>query len=127
MRSIIMLITLSALRDIYVNFSKKIESLSKGSCVIIMDNVPFHKSNVVKGRFIEKGHQIKYLPSYSPVLNPIENAFAKWKNYVKKENCLSEDELLKGMETINIDDREGWYRNMKRYIRVSLNGTEIND
>ena len=96
-----------------------------------MDNIPFHKSNVVKDRFIEKGHQIKYMPPYSPMLNPIENAFAKWKNYVKRENCFSEDELLKamdhGMKTINRDDCEGWYRNMKRYIRVSLHGTEIND
>ena len=58
-----------------------------------MDNVPFHKSNVVKDQFIEKGHQIKYMQPYSPKLNPIENAFAKWKNYVKRENCLSEDAL----------------------------------
>jgi len=65
------------------------------------------------------------------MLNLIENVFAKWKNYVKRENCLSEDDLLKpmdhGMETINRDDCEGWYRNMKRYIRVSLDWTEIND
>ena len=42
------------------------------------------------------------------MLNPIENTFAKWNNYVKRENCLSEDEWLKamdyGMETINRDD-----------------------
>ena len=65
------------------------------------------------------------------MLNPIGNAFAKWKNYAKRENCLSEGELWKsmdhGMETTNRDDCEGWYRQMKRYIRVSLDSTEIND
>jgi len=113
------------------NLFGKIASLNLGLCVIIMDNVPFHKSSVVKDRFTEEGHEIKYIPPYSPMLNPVENAFSKWKMYVKRENCQTEDELLKamdyGMETITRDDCEGWYRNMKRYIRVSLEGIEIND
>jgi len=53
------------------------------------------------------------------------------KKLCEKRKIASEDELLKAMnhvmETINIDDCEGWYRNMKRYICVSLDGTEIND
>ena len=72
-----------------------------------MDNVPFHKSLSVKNQFLEKGHTIKYLPPYSPMLNPTENAFSKWKLYVKMANCTSEDELIKalgdGFKTINKD------------------------
>ena len=62
-----------------------------------MDNVPFHKPLSVKNRFLDKGHTIKYLPLYSPMLNPIENTFVKWKLYVKMANCTSEDELIKAM------------------------------
>jgi len=107
------------------------DSLVAGPCVVIMDNVPFHKSDVVKNQFVQKGHTIKYLPPYSPMLNPIENAFSKWKTYVKLANCMSEEELLKamvdGMQTINKDDCEGWYKNMKRYLHLSKQGIVIHD
>jgi len=111
------------------NLFEHFTSLNIGPCVVIMDNVPFHKSTLVKHKFIEKGHVIKYLPPYSPMLNPIENAFSKWKTYVKRANCMSEEELLRamadGMKTINKDDCEGWYTNMKRYLRLSKEGVAI--
>ena len=73
-----------------------------------MDNVPFHKSQIVKDQFLKKGHVIKYLPPYSPMLNHIKNVFSKWKMYVKRANCMSEEELLKAMDegitTISKDD-----------------------
>ena len=31
------------------------------------------------------GHRVLYLPPYSPFLNPIENMFSKWKEYVRRE------------------------------------------
>ena len=62
-----------------------------------MVNVPFYKYISVKNQFLEKGHTIKYLPPYSPMLNPIENSFSKWKLYVKMAYCTSEDELIKPM------------------------------
>ena len=55
------------------------------------------------------------------MLNPIENVFSKWKTYVKRGNCMCEEELLKAMDegitTISKDDCKGWYKNMKKYIR----------
>jgi len=113
------------------NLFDKIESINVGTCIVIMDNVPFHKAHVVKNRFLEKGHVIQYLPPYSPMLNPCENAFSKWKNFVKRSNCLTEEDLLtsmeQGIQTICKDDCEGWYRNMKKYIRMAREGIAIND
>jgi len=110
---------------------EEIEALNIGRCMVIMDNVPFHKSNVVKNRFIEKGHSITYLPPYSPMLNPIENVFSKWKNFVKRANCLSEEHLLRsmdqGLQSITREDCEGWFRNMKKYIRLAREGIQILD
>ena len=51
------------------------------NAILVMDNVPFHHSQSVC-TFVERaGHQIKFLPPYSPFLNPIENAFNQWKTW----------------------------------------------
>ena len=100
-----------------------------GSCLVVMDNVSFHKCNLVKEKFIETGHEVLYLPPYSLFLNPMENLFSKWKDFVKRSNCMSELELMcsmeEGLNLITNEDCEGWYRNMKRYIRLSQNKTAI--
>ena len=87
-----------------------------------MDNVRFHKCDNILTAFHEKGHQIEFLPPYSPFLNPIEKLFAKWKNYVKRQNCMNEEQLMQsvdlGFKEITQSDCEGWYRNMKKYVRI---------
>ncbi|KAF7685002.1 hypothetical protein CDIK_4249 [Cucumispora dikerogammari] len=47
------------------------------NCIVIMDNVAFHKSEAIKTEFEEKGHRILFLSAYSPSLNPIEMVFSK--------------------------------------------------
>jgi transposase len=66
--------------------------------VLIMDNATFHKGCEML-KIIEKaGHEILYLPPYSPDLNPIEKNGPKQKtfgkelvailmNYLSKINC----------------------------------------
>ena len=39
---------------------------------IIMDNVPAHRD----AQMANEVHEIKFLPAYSPFLNPTENAFS---------------------------------------------------
>jgi len=46
---------------------------------LIMDNAAIHKTREVKLEVEEKQHLIKYLPPYSPTLNPVEHAFSKIK------------------------------------------------
>ncbi|CAA2929904.1 hypothetical protein ARSQ2_01015 [Arsenophonus endosymbiont of Bemisia tabaci Q2] len=43
--------------------------------VIMMDNATFQKKQSIKQVIIDAGHMVKYLPTYSPDLNPIER---KW-------------------------------------------------
>jgi transposase len=47
--------------------------------VVIMDNLAAHKVQGVRQAIEAKGAELRYLPPYSPDLNPIENAFAKLK------------------------------------------------
>jgi len=44
-----------------------------------MDNLPAHKVDGVRQAIEAAGARLVYLPPYSPDLNPIEMAFAKFK------------------------------------------------
>ena len=47
--------------------------------VVILDNLPAHKSALAEAAIRAKGAWLLFLPPYSPDLNPIEMAFAKLK------------------------------------------------
>lgn len=49
-----------------------------------MDNLPAHKPNAVAAAIETAGAELRYLPPYSPDLNPIEMAFAKFKALLKQ-------------------------------------------
>ena len=52
--------------------------------IVVMDNLPAHKPDQVRAAIAASGAKIRYLPPYSPDLNPIEMAFSKLKSLLKK-------------------------------------------
>jgi transposase len=58
-------------------------SLKEGQ-VVVMDNLSAHKPKRIREMIEQKGCELLYLPSYSPDYNPIEEAFAKIKNLLRK-------------------------------------------
>lgn len=52
--------------------------------IVVMDNLPVHKSDNVRRIIEAAGATLVYLPPYSPDLNPIEMAFAKLKSHLRK-------------------------------------------
>lgn len=68
--------------------------------VVIMDNLPPHKAAGVRIAIEGVGAQLRYLPPYSPDLNPIENAFAKLKALLKKAAARTRDNLWDLIATI---------------------------
>lgn len=44
--------------------------------VLIMDNAPIHRKNVIRELVESGGHQVLFLPKYSPDLNDIEHDFS---------------------------------------------------
>ncbi len=52
--------------------------------VVIMDNLSAHKVLGVREAIEARGATLRYLPKYSPDLNPIEMAFSKLKAFLRK-------------------------------------------
>ena len=52
--------------------------------VVVMDNLPAHKVAGVAKAIQARGASLRYLPPYSPDMNPIELAFAKLKALLRK-------------------------------------------
>jgi len=61
--------------------------------IVIMDNLPAHKNAAIRAAIEATGATLRYLPPYSPDLNPIENAFAKLKALLRKAEARTRDEL----------------------------------
>ena len=51
--------------------------------IVIMDNLGSHKSAALRRLIKAAGARLWYLPPYSPDLNPIEQAFAKIKHWMR--------------------------------------------
>ena len=71
--------------EIFNTWLKKclIPALPK-NCIIVMDNARFHKSEETREIIEDHGHQLLFLPPYSPDLNPIENYWAILKGKLRK-------------------------------------------
>lgn len=74
-------------------------ALEPGS-VVILDNLPVHKSK--KAAKILKKHKcwFLFLPPYSPDLNPIEMAFSKLKAHLRRIGARTYDQLTKAIGDI---------------------------
>ena len=61
--------------------------------VVVMDNLSAHKRAGVREAVEAVGASLRYLPPYSPDLNPIEQAFAKLKALLRKAGKRTVEEL----------------------------------
>ena len=52
--------------------------------IVVMDNLSSHKGPRVEQLINAAGAELRYLPPYSPDMNPIEKAFSKLKAFLRK-------------------------------------------
>jgi transposase len=69
-------------------------TLAKGD-IVFMDNLRTHKVHGVREAIAAVGATVRYLPAYSPDLNPIEQAFAKLKAALRKGAARTVTALIK--------------------------------
>ena len=71
--------------------------------IVIMDNLPAHKVAGAREAIEAAGATLLFLPAYSPDFNPIENAIAQIKAFLKKTAARTKPELDAAIATaINI-------------------------
>jgi transposase len=62
--------------------------------IVVMDNLASHKVAGIKQAIEGAGAELRYLPPYSPDLNPIEQLFAKIKALLQKAAARTYDALI---------------------------------
>jgi transposase len=86
---------------------------------LIMDQHPVHIAGIVRD-FLDY-HQIHYiyLPPYSPELNPIEEAWSKFKQFIKQQKARTLDRLLELLhqagKRITPGDAQGFFQHVENY------------
>jgi transposase len=66
------------------DFLEFLKSLNLQNNTILMDNVAFHKTKIVKEYIESTNSNILFVPPYSPDYNPIEMVFSKLKSVYRK-------------------------------------------
>ena len=62
--------------------------------IVVMDNLSSHKVAGIREAIEAAGGELRYLPPYSPDLNPIEQLFAKIKALLRKAAARTLDALM---------------------------------
>jgi transposase len=87
-------------------------SLCEGQ-VVVLDGLGAHRTQKVRELIEARGADLVFLPSYSPDLNPIEEAFSKIKALVRKEGARVREALVealgRALASVTIEDAAGWF------------------
>ncbi len=87
-------------------------TLKRGQ-IVLMDNLQVHKAKRVRELIEECGCHLVFLPSYSPDLNPIEEAFSKVKTLLRKAKARSFEALVeasgRALSAVSEEDACGFF------------------
>lgn len=89
-----------------------VPTLERGR-IVVMDNLSVHKSKRVEKLIEEAGATLLFLPPYSPDFNPIEEAFSKVKQILRKARSRTTEALVEAtggaLGAISREDVRGFY------------------
>jgi transposase len=82
--------------------------------IVIMDNLGSHKRPPPIQAIEQAGAAVRFLPPYSPDLNPIEKVFSKLKAHLRKVKARTvealRDAIGEGLRTVTASDIAGWFK-----------------
>ena len=101
-------------REVFEAYVEKMLAPSlQAEQIVVMDNLSAHKGERVRDLVEERGAELLYLPPYSPDLNPIEEAFAKIKNLLRKAEARTREALVEAMgqaiSAVGARDAQGFF------------------
>ncbi len=81
--------------------------------IVVMDNLGAHKNENTLKRIRQVGAEVRFLPAYSPDLNPIEMMWSKVKALLRKAEARNHPDLLKAiaaaLSAVTPQDALGWF------------------
>ena len=82
--------------------------------IVVLDNLSAHKDKQTQDLIEQAGAELRFLPPYSPDLNPIEKMWSKVKTFLRAAKARTEEELYQAiglaLQTVTPQDAEGWFR-----------------
>jgi transposase len=82
--------------------------------VVILDNLSCHKTAEAARLIAAAGAELRFLPPYSPDLNPIERMFSKLKAWLRSAGARTIDGLIEArgdaLRAVCPADVSGWFR-----------------
>ena len=89
-----------------------VPSLRAGQ-IVVVDNLGAHRPKRIRELIEQQGCEFVYLPAYSPDYNPIEEAFAKIKNLLRKAAARSKEVLVEAigaaLSAVSAADAQGFF------------------
>lgn len=101
--------------DVFAAFIEQVvgPALKPGD-IIVMDNLSAHKAPLVRKLIAAMGAQVLLLPPYSPEFNPIEKAWAKLKDLLRRSATLTREAFDRAfadaIDQITSGDLAGWIK-----------------
>ena len=81
--------------------------------LVIWDNVRPHQRDTLRGLLAARGCRLLFLPAYSPDFSPIEHAFSKLKEALRRAEARTraalEEAIRAALATITAADAQGWF------------------
>lgn len=81
--------------------------------LVIMDNLSPHKNEATLQLIEQTGAAVRFLPAYSPDLNPIEKMWSKVKQFLRSAEARTREELqaaiAAALATVTPQDALGWF------------------
>ena len=85
----------------------------RGNDIVIMDNLSVHKNSFDVSKFAARNIRVKYLPAYSPDLNPIEKMWSKIKTNLRERQTTDVGALFLAIkdafDSITPSNAKGWF------------------
>ena len=82
--------------------------------IVILDNLASHKMGTVVAAIQATGAEVRFLPPYSPDLNPIEKMWSKIKAYLRKVKARTKETLWQAigcaLKTVSASDALNWFK-----------------
>ena len=90
--------------------------------VVVLDRLGAHRPKRIRELIEARGAELVFLPSYSPDLNPIEAAFSKIKNALRKVGARAHEALVEAifgaLREVTPREAAGWFDHCGYVVEV---------